>query len=321
MKTGFVFVLLLAFPVSALAQTLSYTTSWLGNSFGGTAATGQARKHIPLSVDALCVLPDGTCYSNTGWDEDGGEVSIFKNGDVLGVAGHTHGWGYNGGSEVAASARYLFVGQTVGNEGGHLAAADTWPAKGLSWFGVSRRKHDGNAAPFPGGLGGHGDTLRGTFLRVGETSGEANAGISGLAADGRRLYVSNAAAGEIAVYDAETMARVDGWPLPRPGRIALASDRTLWIIQRGDAAHKPRILHFRDDGKPLRGTLSECGRPSALCVDNKGRLLVADDGPAQQIRIYEVRGPFLHLVSALGVAGGIFAGARPASWARWAAAL
>jgi len=258
-------VLLLMLPLPAPAQSLTYTTSWLGNSFSGISAPGQPRKHVPLAVDALFVLPDGTCVTNSGWDEDGCEVSIFKNGDILGSAGHTHGWGYNGGSEITANAEYLFLSQSVGNEGGGLVAADTWPAKGMRWFGISRRKHDGSAAPFPGGLGGHGDTLRGCFLRVGETRADASEGIRGLAADGRHLYVSNPAVGEVAVYDAATLARLSGWPLPRPGRMALAADGSLWIIQRGDATHKPRILHRTGDGRPLGKDIVEIVNPTALC--------------------------------------------------------
>jgi len=42
-------------------------------------------------------------------------------------------------------------------------------------------------------------------------------------------------------------------------------------------------------------------------VDNKGHLLVTDDGPAQQVRIYEVHS-HPRLVATLGATGGIFAG-------------
>ena len=301
----------LLIPRSASEQPLSYTTSWLGNSFGGADAPGQPRKHIPLAVDGLFVLPDGTSFSNSGWDEDGGEVGIFKNGDIIGNAAHTHGWGYTGGTEVAANSHYFYFSQTVNSEDGGLVAADTWPVKGVNWYGISRRTHDGSAAPFPGGFGGHGDTLKGAFLRVGETLADAKMAITGLAADSRHLYLSNAAVGEVAVYNPDTMARLSGWPLPRPGRIALAADGTLWIIQQGDAAHATQILHRTGDGKPLGESITDIAHPSALCIDNTGRLLVADDGPAQQIRIYDVHGPHPRLVGTRGVTGGIFAGTGP----------
>ena len=224
-------------PWAAHAQSLSYTTSWIGNTFGGNHAPGKPRKHVSLATDALFVTPDGMCYTNTFWDEDGSEVAFYKNGDVVGSAGHTHGWGYNGGTEVTANSRYLFFAQNVGNEGGALVNADTWPAKGKTWYGVSRRKRDGSPAPFSGGKGGAGDTLRQNYLLINEASDGTDESVSGLVADETHLYVANPASNEIEIYDAETMARTGGWPLARPGRMALAADGTLWIIQRGDAAH------------------------------------------------------------------------------------
>lgn len=298
----------LALAPPAPAQSLSYTTSWIGNTFGGTSGPGQARRHVPLSVDGLFVLPDGTCCTNSGWDEDGAEAGFFKNGDIVGSAGHTHGWGYGGGAEVAANRRYLFLAQTVGNEGGGLVAADTWPAKGLVWSGVSRRTRGGGAAPFPGGKGGHGDTLRGCFLPLAETREGTATALGGLAADDTHLYLSDAAAGEVAVYDPETMTRRRGWPLPRAGRIALAADSTLWIIQRGDAGHRPRVVHRTGGGASLGEAITDVAAPSALGLDSRGRLLVADDGPGQQVRVYDVRGPAPRLAGTLGEPGGIFAG-------------
>lgn len=159
---GAVLLAWLALSLPAAAQSLSYTTSWLGNTFGGTPGPGQARRHVPLSIDGLFVLPDGTCCTNSGWDEDGAEAGFFKNDDIVGSAGHTHGWGY-GGAEVAANHRYLFLAQTVGSEGGGLVAADTWPAKGLVWSGVSRRTRGGGAAPFPSGRGGTATRCAGVF--------------------------------------------------------------------------------------------------------------------------------------------------------------
>jgi len=144
--------LLALVPIAAAAgqtQTASdmpllhYTTTWIGNTFGGTKAPGlRNRKHVQLDVRAMYVTSNGTCYTATNWDEDGSEIGIYRDGEVLGSAGHTHGWGYNGGAAVTASKDYLFFAQTVGNEGGGLKGTDTWPAKGRVWYGVSRRRRD-----------------------------------------------------------------------------------------------------------------------------------------------------------------------------------
>jgi hypothetical protein len=88
----------------------------------------------------------------------------------------------------------------VGNEGGHLKGTNTWPAKGLSWYGVSRRLRADvtRGAQFSGGKGGQGDTLKGCFLVVIEAPEKAGDGIAGLCADEHRLYVSCPGADEIA---------------------------------------------------------------------------------------------------------------------------
>ncbi len=301
-----VLVALLTLPANA--QSLTYTTSWIGNTFGAGHAPGKPRKHVSLATDALFVTPDGTCYTNTFWDEDGAEVAFYKNGDVIGSAGHTHGWGYDGGTEVTANRRYLFFAQKVENEGGGLVNADTWPAKGKTWYGVSRRKLDGSASPFPSGKGGAGDTLGQNFLLVNEAPNDTDANVSGLAADETHLYVANPAMDRIEVYDVETMARTGGWPLARPGRIALAPDGTLWIIQQGDTTHPARLVHRSKTGALLPQTITDVANPTALCLTRQGRLLLADNGPAQQVRIYDVQGSRPRLAGLLGVRGGIFAG-------------
>ncbi len=295
-------------PLPSLAQSLTYSTSWIGNTFGGNRTPGQPRKHVSLATDALFVAPDGTCYTNTFWDEDGAEVAFYKDGDVLGSAGHTHGWGYGGGTEVTANGRYLFFAQTVGSEGGGLKDAGTWPAKGKVWYGIARRTRDGRPAPFSGGKGGAGDTLKQGFLLLEEAPDGTNAGVGGLAADETHLYVSDPAAGRVEVYDPNTMAKTGGWPLPRTGRIALAADGTLWIIQHGAAADKPRVVHVTRQGALLPGAVTGIAEPAALCFDRRGRLLVADGGPAQQVRFYDVHGPRPHFLGALGSPGGILGG-------------
>jgi hypothetical protein len=150
----------------------------------------------------MVVTEDGTVYCNVPWDEAGREVGIYKDGDVIGIAQHTHGWGYDGGSAIALNQKYVFIAQRVGNEGGNLKGTNTWPPKGLSWYGVSRRLRADvtRGAPFSGGKGGQGDTLKGCFLVVIEAPEKAEGGIAGLCADEHRLYVSCAGTNEIRIY-------------------------------------------------------------------------------------------------------------------------
>src|SRR5689334_21585187 len=96
-------LLLLALPLLAAQAraALTYSVSWLGNSFPG------AEKWVQQDIHALCVAADGTVYTNAGWDEGGREVGIYKDGDVIGRAGHTHGRGFNGGEAIALNGRYV----------------------------------------------------------------------------------------------------------------------------------------------------------------------------------------------------------------------
>src|SRR5205814_489187 len=109
----------------------------------------------------------------------------YRDGELIRYAMHTHGWGNGGGEAVAANSRYLFLGVQVGNEGGGLRDAETWPPKGAKWLGVSRRTRAdiSRGAPFAGGKGGKGDTLKGAFLVVAEVPEKATGALPGICAD------------------------------------------------------------------------------------------------------------------------------------------
>ena len=207
------------------SRLLSATTSWVGNSFGG------GKRWVQQDIQAMVVTEDGTVYCNIPWDEAGREAGIYKDGNVIGIAQHTHGWGYDGGSAIALNQRYLFIGQRVGNEGGNLNGTNTWPAKGLSWYGVSRRLRADvtRGAPFSGGKGDQGDTLKGCFLVVIEAPEKAEGGIAGLCADEHRLYVSCPGANEIGGIPGCTSSR----PAPGCGACrATGSCSSMTCIQR-----------------------------------------------------------------------------------------
>ena len=58
---------------------LDYHSSWIGNTFSQDS-TG----HVSNSIRALWVEPDGTCYTNSSWDEAGEASKIYRNGKVVG---------------------------------------------------------------------------------------------------------------------------------------------------------------------------------------------------------------------------------------------
>ena len=47
-----------------------------------------------MNAAAMFVANDGTVYLNVFWEEGGRNIGIYKDGQCIGNAGHTHGWGY-----------------------------------------------------------------------------------------------------------------------------------------------------------------------------------------------------------------------------------
>ena len=228
-----------SFPIA------NYTTSWLGNSYGGPA-------WVQRYSGDMHVSRDGTCYLITGWDEGGRECGIYKDGKVIGQAVDTHGWGNGGGCTVTANEKYLFAGLRLGHAGADQTGA-VWPPTGTTWFGVGRRKLDGSPAPFPGGKG-HGSTPErgGIFLPINAITDAEHADITGLAASGKELFVANPHAGDVEIYDPETMAKTGAWPLPRAGHMTYdPKSNSLWIIQTGEGKAPANICHYAVDGKVI----------------------------------------------------------------------
>ena len=165
-------------------------------------------------------------------------------------------------------------------------------------------------ASFPGGKGGKGDTLKGGFLMVNEVPEKTRADISGLWADPSRLYVSNPHENAIRVFDARTMGSLQRWPLERPGPLAMDAKGTLWVLQTGEGDHPPCIVRMDSRGRQLPQQVSFPPQvvPVAFCFDHQGRLLVADDGVNQQIRLYSHTDTHPTLAGTFGQTGGIYAG-------------
>jgi hypothetical protein len=292
----------------AQAPLLDASVSWVGNSYSGKEAW------VLQDVDGMCVMPDGTLVTNVYWDEGGGNVQEYQAGSLVAMAGHTHGWGYEGGAAVAANSRYLFIAQNVDNEGGGLKG-NSWPAKGLLWTGVSRRLRSDirKGAPFTGGHGKEGDVIQGSFLVVAEFPNGQKGAIRGLCADEHRLYVSSPYDNEVKVYDTESMSLLKSWPAQRPDRLCLDRSGYLWVLQApADPAGTWQAVCFSSDGvlQPRKIDFPAGIVPSDLCVDVKDRLLVASTGADQQIHIYTGLGATPHSAGTFGVQGGILA--RPA---------
>jgi hypothetical protein len=291
----------------AAVNVLPAVTSWIGNTSGYGDGTW-----TQIDIRAIAVTPDGKVYTNAPWDESGAEASVYQDGRMLGFAGGTHGWGNTGGSAIAVNRRYVYVAIGVGNEKGRLVNPGIWPSKGRQWYGISRRALDDPRAAAPFRATAASDPrarLAASFLVVNEVPVDTRAEVAGLAASETLLYASDPLHDSVAVYDAQTMEKKTAWDAREPGRLALAGDGTLWLLT--ETLHGPaRLVHRRPDGRPIDDApaLPDDTQAVDVAVDARGRVLVADNGPRQQILIYAKTGDRYAADGTLGVRGGIFSG-------------
>jgi hypothetical protein len=313
-----VVVALAASGANAAAPVLDAKSSWIGNTFGFGDGTW-----TQINITAIAVAPDGRVFTNAPWDESGAEASVYRDGKMLGFAGGTHGWGASGGNAVAVNSRYVYVAVGVGNERGRLVKQGVWPPAGRQWTGISRRDIGELKRPVPFDAGSDTNatmralaadrdpraTMARSFLSINDTPADARQEIGGLAANDALLYVANTSVNRIEVYDAQSMQKKSQWDAPQPGRLALASDQSVWAIVESAGEH-PRIVHYAASGAEIKDAprLPPDSVAVDIAIDKNGRLLVVDNGPRQQVLFYMREGDTYHESGALGERGGIFSG-------------
>ncbi|MEA3082969.1 MAG: hypothetical protein QOC89_666 [Paraburkholderia sp.] len=301
----------------AAHPSLAYRTSWIGNTWGYAD-----HRWMQIDVQALAVTPEGDVFTNAPWDEGGGEIGQYRNGQLVRHGGDSHGWGMMGGDAIAVNDEYVFVAQTVVSLGNEMTQHRRMPREGEQWTGVARRSRADirDGVPFAGQVNLAG-SRRVAFLLVSSFSSKDDYAIRGLAADETRLFVSNPHDNRVQIFDAQTMQAVGSFPVHEPGRMALAPDGSLWIVENSRTGGAERVVHRARNGARLgelalpRGVV-----PADLTVDTRGRLLIADNGARQQILIFTPNpadvaasgvaapGSGMALSGSFGEAGGIYAG-------------
>ena len=297
---------------------LTYTTSWIGNSFGGEVVPGLPyHKHVQLSADDVFVASDGTVYTDTGWDENGYEAGFYRDGDVRGALEElSHGWGRSGGGAVTANDKYVFAAMTQSGDDGANKNLNgnglrQFPDPKNAWVCVRRFTRDGRSAPFPAGLGWKNDMVIVNALSQDGSGHYPDEPVSGLAADAERLYVSDPAHHQIRVYDPETLAPLAPLPCARPGKLALGAAGRLWVLQAGNGSGRSVFCLDAHTGARQPGTISGTlgWDPQGIAADRLGHVFVADSGPDQDVKIYAVKAPprARTMLTTFGVKGGVSA--------------
>jgi hypothetical protein len=271
-------------------SAITYKTSWIGNTFGGD------NKWVQIRVNGMYVAPDGTLYTNSGWDEAGREAGFYRDGKVVGKAEDLHGWGRSGGVAVTADAKYIYLAMRH-DRVANAPNGEDYPPDQVVWNCVRRYDLSGKAAPFAGGRG-HDKSM----LIVSQQNE-----VTGIAVTDNQMYVSEGGANKVHVYDKNTMKLIRSFASPNPQEITIDKKAELWVVQGKKNSTPGKVLHYSKDGKQLAGTINEALAPNAIALDNQGRLLVADNSPRQQVLIYDItNNP--KLLTTLGVKGGIFSG-------------
>ncbi|CAH2895629.1 MAG: Glutamate synthase [NADPH] large chain (EC [uncultured Paraburkholderia sp.] len=257
---------LFGFVLMALACVChaQYTTDWLANTYGTLAA------HVGNGARSMWVAPEGVIYTSSLWDENEGGVAIYQNGQSIGSIG-THADFQ--GSAITGNATSIFTALQYNRS-----------------FGS-------------GSVGRYNRATKALELRIPVSvwTGIPHADvITGLATAGTLLYVSDFYGNRVRVFTTDGVWQQD-INVAAPGALALDSAGNLWVARKSAGI----VAEFSAGGAPLSTIqMPAASRPSALYFDvSTGRLMVGDEGPDMNIKIYNVAGTPT-LAGTFGVQGG-----------------
>ena len=247
----------------AHAQT-PYTTDWLANTFGTLAA------HVGNGARSMWVAPEGVIYTASRWDENAGGVAIYQNGQPLGTIGiHDE---FQGGA-ITGNATSLFVA---------LGYNRTFGSGSVGRYNRSTNARD----------------LR---IPVSTWTGIQYADvITGLATAGNLLYASDFYGNRVRVYTTGGVWQRD-IGVQGPGALAIDAAGNLWVARMSAGV----VVQFSPTGTQMNTIQMAAGaRPSSLYFDaSTGQLMVGDQGPDMNIKIYALIGVPLQ-IGTFGVQGG-----------------
>lgn len=260
LPAAFVAALSLAGTAPRILAHVSYTTTWVGNTYGDNA------HHVGNCARAIWVAPEGVLYTASLWDENAGGIGIYQNGQNLGSIG-AHGEVQ--GCSITGDDIDVFA-CLQGANGGKVGR-------------YNRTTH-----------------VRDLMFAVSASIGDSVPGLAISPTNGL-LYASDNPGNRIRVFTTAGAWQQD-WTVASPGPVAVDANGNVWVAQTANGT----ILGFTAAGNPLATiTMPTGARPSALYFDGaKNQLLVGDEGPDQNIKIYGDLGASPALLGTFGVQGG-----------------
>ena len=225
---------------------------------------GDNEHHVGNCARSMWVSPGGIVYTASNWDENGRNIGIYQNGATLGSMGGTK---QSQGSAIGGDSTWLFTAQQAPN----------------------------------GGRIGRYNRSSGVRDLLFKASAGTSDCIQGIAVLNGTVYVSDLAGNRIIVFT-EAGAQLRQWSVTQPGRIAVDSQGRVWVARFGMG------MIFQYDSMGVPGVvirMNGAARPAALYVDNaRSELLVGDQGPDMNIKIYGHLSDKPALVGTFGVLGG-----------------
>jgi len=269
------------FPSGSFGQDsarvpLKCQVSWIGNSIGGREGRkpngdDHGTAHVQMDVDAIWVSPDGKVYGNTPADEAHLQGGVYHEGKL--VWSIDIPWG-RGGVAITGNQSVIYAAHTRG-----VVRYDRQTGRPNGWSALDK-----------------------SF-------------VTGLCYADERLYVSDYTHGEVVVFHKDREER--RFPVAKPGALAVDRDGHIWAAQYEDirnlkddklGSDRNKVLHFSPEGQSLDPIeIGRDSRPTALTIDPEGRLLVADNGPDQNIKRFKDIAKKPTEIESFGEKGGVFA--------------
>jgi hypothetical protein len=225
---------------------------------------GDNAHHVGNCARSMWVSPGGVVYTASMWDENGRNIGIYQNGATIGGMGGTN---QSRGSAIGGDSTWIFTAQQ-GTNGGKIGR----------YVRATRTRDVLFAAS-----SGTGDVIKGIAVRNGQ------------------VYVSDNAGSRIEVFTTSGVL-LRQWSVVKPGAIALDNAGTVWVAQMETG----RINRYDSNGTAgMDLQMDASSRPSALFADNvRGQLLVGDQGPDMNIKVYGNLSGRPALLNTFGVQGG-----------------
>ncbi|OXI82717.1 SMP-30/gluconolaconase/LRE-like region family protein [Burkholderia sp. AU33423] len=243
---------------------VQYSTDWLANTYGTLA------QHVGNAARSMWVAPEGVIYTSSRWDENAGGVALYQNGQTMGTIGiHDE---FQGGA-ITGNATSIFVA---------LGYNRTFGSGSVGRYNRSTNKRD----------------LR---IPVSTWTGLPNPDvITGLATGGNLLYASDFYGNRVRVYTTDGVWQRD-IGVTGPGALALDAAGNLWVARMSAGV----VVQYSATGTLMSTIQMAAGaRPSALYFDaSMGQLLVGDQGPDMNIKLYSLAG-LPQQIGTFGVQGG-----------------